>query len=358
MNLIKRSILSAALLTALFGAKAQMISFPVETHNFGTIQEVNGDVSHEFNFTNTGESALVIHRVVTTCGCTTPEWTKTPIAPGKSGSIRVTYDPSNRPGVIDKGISVYSNSKKGVVRLRIKGSVAAKKEEAREPFPIKMGDLHLKSNSMNFHEIGKTEEKTSWIEVTNVGKETIDLSFSHVPPHLYLQANPQRLAPNQLGMIFITFFAKKLDDWGDVSTRFGIVINNDSTQMAERQIALNATIIERFANVNSEQAPKIVYSEPVVSFGKINAREKKSQRTVVYNRGKSELAIRKLVPSSDAVGATLDAKTIPAGGKATLRVMVDASKMRGKSEFREEVKVICNDPATPTSSLQLFGNIL
>ncbi len=94
------------------------------TFDFGDIRESAGSVSHVFNVMNNGELPLVISRVIASCGCTTPEWTKEPIAPGKIGKIKVTYNPSGRPGKFVKTISVYSNGKAdGNYVLTVRGNV-------------------------------------------------------------------------------------------------------------------------------------------------------------------------------------------------------------------------------------------
>ncbi|MCD7914942.1 MAG: DUF1573 domain-containing protein [Tannerellaceae bacterium] len=100
-----------------------VISVKESTHDFGEIMESNGPVSHTFVVENTGDMPLVITRVVASCGCTTPKWTKEPIAPGKSGNIAVTFDPKGRPGPFSKTISVYSNGKSGSYILTIRGDV-------------------------------------------------------------------------------------------------------------------------------------------------------------------------------------------------------------------------------------------
>lgn len=92
-------------------------------HDFGEIKEADGKVSHTFEITNRGDAPLVITRVIASCGCTTPEWTKEPIAPGKKGSVDITFDPKNRPGPFAKTISVYSNGKAGSFILTIRGEV-------------------------------------------------------------------------------------------------------------------------------------------------------------------------------------------------------------------------------------------
>ncbi|MFA6877071.1 MAG: DUF1573 domain-containing protein, partial [Parabacteroides sp.] len=80
-------------------------------------------VSHVFKIDNTGSAPLVLTRVIASCGCTTPEWTKEPIAPGKSGDVKLIYDPKNRPGPFTKTVSIYSNGKKGSYILTIRGEV-------------------------------------------------------------------------------------------------------------------------------------------------------------------------------------------------------------------------------------------
>ena len=65
----------------------------------------------------------MITRVIASCGCTTPEWPKAPIAPGQKGEIKVTFNPDGRPGPFAKTISVYSNGKKGSFILNIRGEV-------------------------------------------------------------------------------------------------------------------------------------------------------------------------------------------------------------------------------------------
>ena len=100
-----------AILLATGIASAQnkaVISADETSFDFGTIKEANGNVSHTFKIKNTGEAPLVLTRVIASCGCTTPEWTK---------------DPKDRPGPFVKTISVYSNGKTGSFILTIRGEV-------------------------------------------------------------------------------------------------------------------------------------------------------------------------------------------------------------------------------------------
>ena len=103
--------------------KKAVIAADETSHDFGQIKEADGKVSATFVVKNTGAAPLAITRVIASCGCTTPEWTKEPIAPGASGNIKITYDPKGRPGPFSKTISVYSNGKTGSFILTIRGEV-------------------------------------------------------------------------------------------------------------------------------------------------------------------------------------------------------------------------------------------
>jgi len=103
-----------------------IVSFQDKVYDFGKINEKDGNVTHVFDFTNKGNAPLVISRVQASCGCTTPAYTKEPIAAGKKGAITVTYNTANRPGAFNKTITVYSNDTTQQVVLIIKGEVIPK----------------------------------------------------------------------------------------------------------------------------------------------------------------------------------------------------------------------------------------
>jgi len=105
-------------------AKTDSIVFDKMVHDYGTIEQ-GGDGNCEFTFTNTGDEPLVLSGVRASCGCTLPEWPKEPIAPGKTGVIKVKYD-TRRVGPINKVVRVTSNAENANVVLRITGSVVAK----------------------------------------------------------------------------------------------------------------------------------------------------------------------------------------------------------------------------------------
>lgn len=119
-------LLVMGMMTAMAQVKAE-ISFDKTSHDFGTFSEENPIVTCVFDFTNTGKRSLIIHQAIASCGCTVPEYTKTPIKPGEKGEIRVTYNGAGRyPGKFRKTITIHSNAQNDVVRLYIKGDMTPK----------------------------------------------------------------------------------------------------------------------------------------------------------------------------------------------------------------------------------------
>lgn len=97
--------------------------FTKTTHDFGKVAEEVGKVSCEFTFTNTGNTPILLQDIRTSCGCTTPSYTKDPILPGKTGTIKVSYSTTGRVGTFSKKVTVFTNEPSTVYALTIKGEV-------------------------------------------------------------------------------------------------------------------------------------------------------------------------------------------------------------------------------------------
>ncbi|GAA4340245.1 DUF1573 domain-containing protein [Mucilaginibacter gynuensis] len=107
-------------------AQAPVIQFEVPMYQFGKVTE-GEKVNYEYKFTNTGKSPLIIANAVASCGCTVPEWPKTPIAPNAGGVIKVTFNSANKVGVQDKLITVTANTVPAQTVVHLVGEVVAKK---------------------------------------------------------------------------------------------------------------------------------------------------------------------------------------------------------------------------------------
>lgn len=93
------------------------------THDFGKIPQ-GKPVTFEYKFTNVGKTPLVISQAQAGCGCTTPDYSKEPVAPGKTGSVKATFNAA-AVGVFNKSVTVTANVEGGSTYLILKGEVSA-----------------------------------------------------------------------------------------------------------------------------------------------------------------------------------------------------------------------------------------
>ncbi len=79
-----------------------------------------------YKFINTGSHPLVINNVVASCGCTIAEKPEAPVAPGKEGYIKASFDSKGRIGSNHKTLTVYANTAEATYPLVFDVEVIAK----------------------------------------------------------------------------------------------------------------------------------------------------------------------------------------------------------------------------------------
>ncbi|GAA0877696.1 DUF1573 domain-containing protein [Algoriphagus jejuensis] len=109
-----------------------LFEFTEMEYDFGTINE-GKVVEHVFNFTNNGQAPLVISNITASCGCTSPDWTKTPVNPGEKGMVKVVFNSTAKSGAQAPTVTIQANTNPTVTRLRMKGSVTPKLAGAAAP---------------------------------------------------------------------------------------------------------------------------------------------------------------------------------------------------------------------------------
>lgn len=332
------------------------INFEKKIHDFGTIKESDGKVSYVFKFKNAGNQALVVHNVKASCGCTTPEWTRTPILPGKEGNIKATFDPKNRPGNFNKSITVYSNGQDENVILRITGVVSEKEKTVEDLYSSNMDKIRLESSHLALTKISPSEVKTEELKIISTSDSDVKIGFDNVPAHIKISAVPEVLKPGQKGVIKATYDAKAKNDWGFLVDNVYLRFNDEKNY--KNRLTVSATIQEDFSNLTSEQlaaAAKVEIKEKTWNFGEIKQGDVVNHDFVIKNVGKSQLMIRK-VKASCGCTATKPQKTALAPGESTTISTTFNSK--GKSgRQNKSVTVVTNDPKLTSVMLRITGNI-
>lgn len=334
------------------------IQFAKSTHDFGTIQEKDGDVTTKFEFTNIGDSPLLVTRATATCGCTSPEYPKKPVRPGEKGEIVVTYHAKGRPGTFDKSIYVYTNDTKNEkTLLTITGNVISS-TGIRETFTEELGaGLRLKTTTLNFFDVypGRSN-RTRTLAVYNEDDRPIKLAFRNVPSHLYIECEPEIIQPKSEGRVLVTYLAEKVKDWGTRNDLFDIFVKGSETRMKNNHILVMADIWEDFSDLSKEQrqqAPEIEVSNTIVDFER--GSKVRSREVTIRNTGFSKLTIRKVQDNEpEAIRTSVEKTTLKPGEATKLVITFDPSKCSTRN-LNQHLTVISNDPSNSRVVISLQG---
>ena len=348
---MKRTILATALLaiSALVFAQQPVITFEKTEHDFGKINEADGRVTTIFTFKNEGMAPLVLSNVRASCGCTTPTWTKTPIEPGQTGDITVTYNPNGRPGRFQKTITITSNATTPTTKLTIKGEVIPKTQQAVNKFPHKMGDaLAVSTKVLTFGNILNTKNITKTIEYTNNSDKEINVEvlLSDKEPWIDTQVTLVTVKPKEVGQLHINIDGTKSKVWGAQNSYIYLMVNGKRVITDDYKITLSYSIEEDFSNVDKMSAPILEIASREINLGAISAGSKVNKSITVKNAGVNPLIIRAINNSSfGAIKANAPKSAIKSGKSQDIKVQIIAGQEVGS--FRKQIDIITNDPANP-----------
>lgn len=354
-----------AILISLSGIAQQKkasISWDKTTHDYGTFKEEAGPQTAKFTFKNTGNEPLIITNVRASCGCTSPNWTKEPVAPGAEGYVTAAYDPRNRPGKFNKSITVTTNADQPTTILRITGDVTPREKTIEDYYPKAYGDVRLKTSHLAFVKVYNTEVKTDSIPVVNMGEQDVTLTFKNVPEHLSIKVEPATLkgmkkgdSHGQKGSILVTYDGRKKGDWGFNMDRIEMVINGEANR---DRLSISATIEEDFSHLTEAEkanSPKINFESSEFEFGKITQGESVSYDFVFTNTGKSDLVIRKIKASCGCTATNPEKMVIKPGEKSKISTTFNSRGKRGRQN--KTITVITNDPTSPNTILKVKGEV-
>jgi len=114
-----------ALFTLCATAQTKKVSdvakFSSQTVDLGKVK-VGAPVTGTFTVTNIGTTPLIIENVQPSCGCTKSDYTKEPIAPGKTGTITATYNAAT-VGNFNKTVYIKFAGVNDQIGLNIVGTV-------------------------------------------------------------------------------------------------------------------------------------------------------------------------------------------------------------------------------------------
>lgn len=123
---MKKIFFLAAAFVAGFSAMAQqkadeVMKVSAEKHDFGKIKQ-GVPVTTNFVITNISDKPVMIENAWAGCGCTTPDYSKEPIAAGGTSILKVGYNAAS-PGHFDKDVNIKLVGVQDTKIVKITGDV-------------------------------------------------------------------------------------------------------------------------------------------------------------------------------------------------------------------------------------------
>lgn len=189
-----------ALLATLTASAQGRMAFNAETHDFGRLSEEEPGL-HTFRFTNAGDAPLSLVEVESTCGCTVPEFTPGPVAPGEAGVVAVRYDTAGRPGPFESAVRVVADGAEPQdAVLRISGVVRPALAESG----TRVGSLAFETVDKDLGPLAPGGALQTSVRFANAGGRPVRVERVEAPEGVDVVFPRGPVFPDHLGGVFVT----------------------------------------------------------------------------------------------------------------------------------------------------------
>lgn len=355
-------ILAAALLPAAVSCQAQKnaprIKFEDPSHDFGTIAEADGPVTHTFVFTNTGSSPVVIEQVRSDCGCTSPKYDRQPVKPKEKGYVEVLMDPKNFAGNIKKCVTVIVGNGRESSRnlLCVTANVVPRPRTVEEDYPIALeGGVRAASLHAPFRYMQNNTSKTVGIDIVNTSGKTVNIKAENATGSgLLVIEMPPSLKTGEKGEIRLTYDLTGPDVvYGMVSDRIYISVDG---REAALPINANAIATDDFSKTNPDNMASAHISPVFHNFRDAKPGDRLTTEFTISNTGQGPLIIRNISLRRNT-STSLEEGTVVEPGKnvrfsVTMDIPNDASGVVSGG-----FSIIANDPDRPFRDVRTAAEV-
>lgn len=327
-----------------------IVDFDKIVHDFGDIMISDGPQECKFLMKNVSNAPVVIHRVLTSCGCAEPDWTKGPVRPGETAEIKIVFSNDQGPYPFSKSVTVYVSGLSKPVILKIQGVAHDKPKSLQELFPIARGPVGLRSESVSLGQIEQGLARSMEVEIANTSGKDVDVSFRDATPGLTVSLPGGRIPARSKARITCLVDTKKTsgEKWGKTPFTFTIVAGGKAYPQAMK---VEALIKENFSDLSETQKrsaslPQFEISS--VNLGLVEKGQEISGEFRFKNMGKQPFVIYKA--DSDGAGMEFSlGSSVPPGERGSVSFKACAGNESG--ENMEIVTLITNSPTRPIINL-------
>lgn len=280
-----------------FSQAVPSVNFAEKSYYFGAFARNQGLKTHTFEFKNTGTEPVTIAQVKSSCGCTATDWSRQPVLPGKTGQIKVQFNPQKFSGYFSKSVAVHISKVSEPVNLQITGRIIIN-NKVNDDFTYFVGDLKADTDVVDFGELEAGSGTVSRdIRFINVMRDTIRLVASSIPDGISMTQSREVIPPGGNSKMTFKYNPSEHQEWGSIDKAVKLEVTR-SAKKETRKLPVRAAVIDDFskmdagsiseaANISLEGADKFVL-EPGQSGQWVTKKLK------IQNTGQSDLIIRKV----------------------------------------------------------------
>lgn len=346
--------LCASLLTLLALSPAPAaVRWLATTHDFGAFDEDDGRVSCSFRFVNEGPDPASILAARASCGCTTPRFTKTPIAPGDTASVDVSFNPVGRPGRFNKTVNVDLDGGARTT-LTIRGVVIGSQNTLRSRYPVEAGPLKLRTRALPFGSVLKGKAKSTFMEVYNATALPQEPQWTNLPQGIRFAASRPVIPPGEQVVYTFTLTPDRTLLYGILTDSVALVPSPGAPPV---WVDITAILEEDFSTLTPGQrqkAPRIALPDRL-DFGSFPADTAAVSRSFqIVNNGPSDLILRRVYTLDPGIDISVSSSKVKKGRHATVTVTVNPALLPAPL-LNARIQVIANDPENPISIIRATG---
>lgn len=294
---------------------------------------------------NATAQPVCITNVETGCGCTTASYDRTPISPGASTPITITFD-AKQLGHFNRMVRVFDTGSDVPTEIQLHGQVVTKLIDYTGEYPHKLGILYTDTDALEFDNVNKGQRQTREIHIMNPSGQNVTPVMLRLPSYLKAEMSPQVLAPKQKGTMKIILNSKDLHDYGLIQSNIYLCKNGADKISTDKEVPVTIVLLPPSLKNDGQvqgNVPKLSMSANEINLYELQNKSKAKDELTITNAGKAELEISKLQLFTPGLQVELGQQRLAPGASTKLKVSARGKDLR-KTRTRPRILMITNDP--------------